>query len=367
MRVTLEPLLPLDRLAAMWMALEDRSDVRFFLSWPWIGCWLSTIDCRPDLLIARRHGEIVGLGLIRVRPRTRHRVMPVQTLFLHQTGDQDQDIITLEYNDFLLDRRYAREVRRACLHFLLAAPVMEGRRVGELLISGLDEAVVGEISSLGRPLHELANAGSAWVDLAAVRRSGQGYQDGLKASTARRIRRSMTLYRRRGSVELDMAGTVAEALSYFEQAGALHQERWAAKGQPGAFAYPFYVAFHRRLIETAFPLGQIELVRVTVAGQPIGFLYNFLYRNRVYYYFSGFRFEDDNRLKPGLVCHSLCIERHLAGGMDAYDFMAGEQRYKRELGEPGPRIVCLVVQRPNWLLAAERPLRRLKQRLTDRR
>ncbi|MGI9436122.1 MAG: GNAT family N-acetyltransferase, partial [Geminicoccaceae bacterium] len=333
--VTLEPLLALDHLAAMWRSLEDRSDARFFLSWPWISCWLATIDCRPDLLIARRHGEIVGLGLVLVRLRTRHRVMPVQTLFLHHTGDQDQDIITMEYNDFLLDQRYAREVRRACLRFLLAATAIDGRRVGELLLSGIDEALVGEIRTLGRPHHELANAGSAWVDLVGIRRSGQSYQDGLKPSVTRRIRRSMTLYQARGAVKMDIASTVEGALAYFEQAGALHQERWTAKGHPGAFAYPFYVTFHRRLIETAFPLGHVELVRVTVAGEPIGFLYNFLYRNKVYYYFSGFRFEDDNRLKPGLVCHSLSIERHLNSGMDAYDFMAGEQRYKSELGEPG--------------------------------
>ncbi|NJO39066.1 MAG: GNAT family N-acetyltransferase [Rhizobiales bacterium] len=145
-----------------------------------------------------------------------------------------------------------------------------------------------------------------------------------------------------------------------DASGALDRAR-----RPGAFAYPFYVAFHRRLIRAAQPSGALELVRVSAAGEPIGYLYNFLDRGRVSYYLSGFRFEQDNRLKPGLVSHALCIQRHLERGMDVYDFMAGGQRYKLELGQPGPEIVSLAVQRPNWMLAAERPLRRLKQALCE--
>ena len=52
--------------------------------------------------------------------------------------------------------------------------------------------------------------------------------------------------------------------------------------------------------------------------------------------------------------------------MDVYDFMGGEQRYKFELGNSGPRIVSIAIQRPNLMLAAERPLRRLKQAMKAR-
>ncbi|MGI9494169.1 MAG: GNAT family N-acetyltransferase, partial [Geminicoccaceae bacterium] len=242
-----------------------------------------------------------------------------------------------------------------------------GRRVGELALCGLHGARSDDLLRLRRPLRELATTGSARVDLAPLRQSGSPFLESLKPSTARRIRRSMALYRARGDIEVTSATTIGQALAFFEAAGVLHQERWTSKGHPGAFAYPFYVDFHRRLINRALPEGQIELLRVAVDGEPIGFLYNFLYRSRVYYYFSGFRFEAENRLKPGLVCHSLCIQRHLAAGMDVYDFMGGEQRYKTELGKPGPPIVSFAVQRPNLLLAAERPLRHLKQVLKARR
>ncbi len=366
-KVTLEPLPELHRLAALWRHVEERADASFFLSWTWISTWLTSIERRPELVIARIDKEVVGLGLVLSRLIVRHRVMPVWTLFLHQTGSEDQDVITIEYNDFLIDRRVEEETRSACLRFLLQRRDFGGRRVGEIALCGLHEARSNDLSSLGRPVRELAVAGSARVDLGSIRKSGQSFYDGLKSSTARRIRRSMALYQARGEIEVTAAETIEDALAFFDAAGVLHQERWTSKGHPGAFAYPFYVDFHRRLINRALPEGQVELLRIAVAGEPIGFLYNFLYRGQVYYYFSGFRFEADNRLKPGLVCHSLCIERHLAAGMDVYDFMGGEQRYKTELGKPGPQLISLAVQRPNLLLAAERPLRQLKQALEGRR
>lgn len=366
-RIDLSPLPPLDVLASIWRDLEARADRSFFLSWTWIGAWLATIDCRPDLLMARVDDEIVGLALVHARLKTRHRLLPVWTLFLHQTGDDAEDVITIEYNDVLADRRHQHGVRDACLRFLMDHGDCGGREVGEVLLGGFEETLRGAVEGLGRPVQERAAAGSAFVDLGLLRSSGQTFLESLKPSTARRIRRSMALYETRAPLTLKAAEGVGDALDLFDSLGEFHQLRWTARGRPGAFAYPFYVAFHRRLIESALPMGQVELVRISAGGEPIGYLYNFLDRGRVYYYLSGFRFEDDNRLKPGLVSHALCIERHRAGGMDIYDFMAGDQRYKLELGQAGPRIVSLAVQRPNWMLAAERPLRRLKRALCEAR
>ncbi|MGI9420817.1 MAG: GNAT family N-acetyltransferase [Geminicoccaceae bacterium] len=359
--VEIAPLPSLEELAPVWQDLETRADRSFFLSWSWIGTWLATIDCRPDLITARHGGDVVGLGLVLARLKRRHRLLPIWTLFLHQTGDEDQDVVTIEYNDFLIDRRFRDQVRSVCLRALVDHGEIAGRHVGEVVLGGVDANLREPIEALGRPVQERAATGSAFVDLEALRGTGKPFLESLKPTSARRIRRSMTLYEKRGALALRAAGDVDEALDFFEKCGALHQARWTTRGRPGAFAFPFYVAFHRRLIQAALPLGKVELLEVSAGGEPIGYLYNFLDRGRALYYLSGFRFEADNRLKPGLVCHSLAIERHRDGGMNVYDFMGGDQRYKLELGQAGPAIVHLAIQLPNWMLAAERPLRRLKQ------
>ncbi|MBV8573907.1 MAG: GNAT family N-acetyltransferase, partial [Acetobacteraceae bacterium] len=69
------------------------------------------------------------------------------------------------------------------------------------------------------------------------------------------------------------------------------------------------------------------------------------------------------KLKPGLVSHYLCIEHHLQRGGHTYDFMAGDARYKASLGEPGPEMLHLIVQRPTITLRTELALRRTKHKL----
>ncbi len=364
--VAVEPLTDIARLGEAWRDLEAHAAASFFLSWHWIGCWLESIDVQPMVLVARLSGRIVGLGLLHLRRQRRHGVFTVPTLYLNKTGDEAQDVITIEYNDILADRAVAPAVRRACLAHLLESGRIDGQRWDELAWGGAHESLGEELSQLGYPWRLIAEAPSAAVDLEAVRASGRPFLAHLSANTRHQIRRAIALYEERGPLRLETARTVDQGLRLFAEAGALHQARWTARGQPGAFAFPFYIAFHERLIRRCLPAGTVELVRVSAGEQPIGYLYNLLYRGTAYYYFSGFLYEPDNRLKPGLVTHCLCIKRHLERGMRTYDFMGGDNRYKTSLGQPGPAIIAAAIQQPRLLLALEGRLRRLKHLLIDR-
>lgn len=352
-------------LADCWQDLERRSDCSIFSSWHWIGPWIASARGEFYLLIARCHGRVVGLGVFGfATPRHPYRVRATPTIYLSQSGDPAQDVVTIEYNEILSDREYAAEVRRACLCHLLAwRRLPDGRSIRAMAWNGAVEAEFVELAAGSKaPWRVVAEAPSSFVDLATIRGSDRAFLGHVSANTRRQVRRAMALYEQHhGPLRLDAAGKVDEALAFFHAAGALHQARWQPRGKPGAFAYPFYVRFHERLIAEGLRKGVVELVRVSAGEMPIGYLYNFLYRGRVYYYFSGFRYEADNRLKPGLVSHVLCIEHHLARGMEAYDFMAGDNRYKTSLGQPGPRMIGVIFEQPTPMLRLESWLRTLKR------
>ena len=99
-----------------------------------------------------------------------------------------------------------------------------------------------------------------------------------------------------------------------EQLKALHQTSWRRRGQPGCFATPIFETFHRGLISRRFRHGEIQLLRAAAGTQPIGYLYNFAYGDRVYAYQSGFDYAADGRLKPGLVTHGSRSSRPSARG-----------------------------------------------------
>lgn len=367
----IEPVPPLAELELLWREVESRSAAPFFLAWPWIGTWLRTCPSPAHLLLVSVAGRCVGLAILAARMDVRHRgLLRVPTLYLNASGEESCDVITIEYNNVLADADHEPTVRRAWLEHLVSLHRLPGgHRFGALAWRGaLASDAAAVLNDIAWPWRIIAEAPTAFVDLAAIRTSGRPYLDHVSANTRRQVRRAMALYEERhGPLRLDAAADVAEALAFFHAAGALHQARWQPRGKPGAFAYPFYVRFHERLITDGLAEGAVELVRVSAGEVPIGYLYNFLHRGRVYYYFSGFRYEADNRLKPGLVSHTLCIERHLARGMDVYDFMAGDNRYKTSLGQPGPKMISVLIERPTPRVRVEYFLRRLRDRWLQRR
>ena len=359
-----------EELGALWQELEARSDATFFLTWDWIGCWLQQSGLSPYLLTVHDGGSVVALGLLQPSRQRRHRLLRTRALMLNQAGDPGMDVITIEYNGLLTDRRYEGPAMAACVDFLVQRRTTgNGWDWDELHLSGYPAP------DTLRPLAERAGLltwhhackGSWAVDLAAVRHGGGEYLDALSANTRYQIRRAMRLYGKRGALTAAPAQDVDEAMRWFDHMKALHQRHWTGRGHPGSFAFPFFERFHRALITACLPKGTVELVRVSAGGVPIGYVYNFIHRGRVCAYHTGVEYEADPKLKPGLVSHYLCIARHLQGGAAVYDFLAGDDRYKSNLGQPGADIAHVVLQRPLLRLRAEHMARRVKQHLAAAR
>ncbi len=355
----------LGELEQVWLDLERRASAPLFLSWDWIGCWVREASLPPIVLIGRAAGAIVLLGIL--TPSARRGWLPVtmRGLQLHMTGDTGQDVITIEYNGFLVAEDLAGRLEADAIAFLLSGLTIDGHRCEELHLKNVPAVLEKSVRASGFRFREIQHKPSWRVDLAAIRAAGKQYLDCLSANTRQQIRRSMRLYEKRGRLEIARARDVPEALSFLDGLKELHQRYWTGRGEPGAFAFPFFAGFQLRLIQTCMDHGTVELLRVSAGADVIGYLYNLVYRGHVYQYQSGFRYEGDPRLKPGLVSHCLCIERHLREGSEVYDFMAGDARYKANLGKPGPDMVYLLARRPTWPLQLESALHDVKGSLSS--
>jgi CelD/BcsL family acetyltransferase involved in cellulose biosynthesis len=361
-RFSVEPAIDPQAIEPVWRDLESRSDGSFFLSWHWIGTWLKESACRPDLIIGRLGTSVVALAFLVNRRLCRRRWLRSDSILLHETGDRRTDSVFIEYNGILVDRRFGRAAAGRCLEFLVktksvgaGAPPWE-----ELFLGGVPEDCHSLVQSSGLGLRVISARPTAAIDLATMRRNGWNSLDSISRNTRYQIRRSMRLYERRGILRLDEATDVSEAFRFFDHLKDLHQKHWLKRNKPGAFSNPFFERFHRSLIARALPAGNAEILRITAGGEPIGYLYNFLFRDWVGTYLSGFAYEDDPRLKPGLVSYHLCAERHLARGMRSLDFLAGDDRYKTSLGQPGKTMLWMSLQRPRWKFWIENRIRDLR-------
>ena len=306
-------------LGVRWRALEERADLSFFQSWTWTGCMAEERFPDPILAEVREAGETIGLALF-----NRCRRFGRNVLFLGEAGASAMDGLAIEHNGPVFVRGRP-DVRGTILR------AAEARY--DLVLSGLTEPYAGCVLKARR---------------APFARPDPGWFDRRSANTRQQIRRSDRECARAGPLGIARAETEATAHAWLDEMAAMHQATWNRRGEPGSFADPFFGRFHHALIERGLARGEIDLLRVTAGDDVVGILYNFRLRGRVSAYQSGFAYHpSDPRRKPGLTCHRTAIDAYAREGVSVYDFLAGEDRYKRSLADDAEAMRWLVAG-PWW-------------------
>jgi CelD/BcsL family acetyltransferase involved in cellulose biosynthesis len=337
------------RVEGWWRELS-RTSVSYFLSWGWIACWLAMVPPAhaAQLAVVREHARPIAAAFLGRRREVRHRWLPSRQRHLNTTGSARFDELCIEHNAIVGELPGGLPA---------LAELLPGD-FDELVLPGVSRSqLVGE-----RGWHVRVDRESIapYVDLARVRAAKGDYASVLGPSTRSQLRRAQ---RNAGPVRVERATTPARAREIFDELVGLHTARWRERGAPGAFADPWFVAFHRRLIEERIESGEIELLRMTTATRTLGCLYNFVWHGRVAFYQSGLAEPADRHDKPGYLCHAAAIETAAAAGLEVYDFMAGDDRYKQNLATDEVTLVWARLQRPLARFALEDLLRAWRDRL----
>jgi CelD/BcsL family acetyltransferase involved in cellulose biosynthesis len=309
-------------LGERWRDLEQRSECSFFQSWTWVGCLAAERFSDAVLVEAVEAGRTVALGLFN---RVRHRVGP-STLFLAENGTAELDCPYVEQNGILTEAGREADLTALCLRSLAATH--------DVVLSGVGASVFAAARLAACLVLTRRGQVSPFIDLAAVRCAGGDYLAGRSANTRQQIRRSDRFYERGGPIRLKRAGSVSSAHVMLDRLAELHQAAWKARGKSGSFGAPFFRRFHYALIELGVPRGEIALLDISCGETTIGLLYNFIWKRRMLAYQSGFAYcGKEGQAKPGLTCHHAAIRVALDQALDVYDFLAGDDRYKRSLAD----------------------------------
>lgn len=355
--VRLSALPPREALAREWRALEKRARTSFFVSWSWIGPWLSTLPdhIKPQLVRAVRCDQLMGLAVV-VNAPIRGLPLPFgRAAWLHATGQPMLDGITIEHNGFLVDAEDAQAVRDSMLHFLMDES-RPWRRVNMPLLNGASSPALPEPNTRLAPSRLIK---PCWiVDLGKTRAHANGHFGLLGANVRASVRRTLRACELLGPLQLDEARDIETARRYLASMLRLHERRWKALDTPSAFATPFTQRFHDALLTEAFDRGEVQVLRVRAGERDLGFLYNFVHDGRVSFYQSGFDYELlDGRFSPGLATLALGIEHNARLGHAVFDFLGGAAQYKQALATDCEELLTCVVDRRSWLYETESRLR----------
>ena len=129
----------------------------------------------------------------------------------------------------------------------------------------------------------------------------------------------------------------------------LHERRWADEGgeSAGAFQDPSIRRLHARFAAELAARGRLWLTTLDVDGEPAAAWYGFTCGDTVYFYQSG-RDPRWDRESVGQVLMGAMIRRAIERGYRRFDFLRGDDVYKRHWTETRRCTEEITIFRPGW-------------------
>jgi CelD/BcsL family acetyltransferase involved in cellulose biosynthesis len=317
----------------VWDAIQEQPSPSPFMSWAWHRAW---VDADP--------AAVESEALVLWEGTTVRSIMPIQrsTVRFHRVPVR---AVTWAIGDLGCPDHLDLPASAAADLSVLAA----GLEALEW-----DVVVLGNLASVAPGAERLARALEArghttqfqplWL-CPALELSGtwDAYLQGVTRSRRQALRYMERNLRRHHQVVVTDYGP--ERLNEgWERLVALHEQRWAAGGGDGAFRDPRSQRLHRRFMAELAQRGQLWLTTLDLDGQPAAAWYGFTAGDTVYFYQSG-RDPRWERESVGQVLLATMIRRALERGFKRFDFLRGEDAYKRQWTTTGRTTQELVVFR----------------------
>ena len=322
---------------AAWEGLRARSSTASpFAGWAWHRAWLGAAPAEESratrTILLRGAGDAVE-AILPLAARTvgfRRQRVAALTWAIGDLGCPDHlDVLALPQVDF-----------DALIPSLAALP-------WDVLVLGSLAPDAPNATRLAQAL-ERAGYGIRWNSLwpcpyLELPASWDEYLGSLSANRRQVLRRRERVLHREHAVTLTDygAGRLDEGWHHLV---ALHDKRWTAAG---VFNDPRIDRLHRAFAQELASRGQLWLSTLDLDGVPAAAWYGFADRDTVYFYQSGRdpRWEDQS---VGVALMVKMIRRAIEGGYRRFDFLRGEEAYKRQWTSSTVVTRELVAFRPSW-------------------
>lgn len=181
---------------------------------------------------------------------------------------------------------------------------------------------------------------------APLAESFEAYLAGLKPRMRSKVRSALRGAEARGA-SLQWCRQADELESWLEELYALHELRWRAEGKAGSFGDPRRRAFFGAFARAALARDELYFARLSEAGTVVAIQLGVRKGERYYQIQEGF---DPAREvdRVGTALRGLALADLIAGGVRAYDFMAGDSHHKRDWGGQPRPCTTIAFPLPRW-------------------
>jgi hypothetical protein len=296
--------------------------------------------------------RLVGIAPFLRRLCFHRRVLPYRRVEFLATGEKQQDEIRSDYLEVVAEPGYEKAVFDALADAWMAGTLGP---FDEIVLAALDgdlpiwKFAVEALAERGLLIEALPVGGQLLAPALYVRLpdSWEGYLAALSGTDRYFVNRSIRDFDRWAGSDATFERVksredLAKGRKLLMQ---LHEERWQEAGQGGVFASPLFTAFHDTLMPMLLERNALELVWLSVRGQPVAVLYNVIWQNKTIAYQSGRAMDVPKGVRPGIILHLRMIRAAIEAGRTEYDFLLGASQYKAKLSNASRPVIRIRASR----------------------
>lgn len=297
----------LERRSGDWDALADHVHAPPFVRPGWIAVWSRIFGKgRLEVLTAHRNG-----GLQAVLPIAFNRGLAASPSNWH-TPEFGLLRADAQSGAAVIDELFARRSHRVSLGFLDSTE------------SDLDELrAAAEAARYSVTVHTLQR--SPWV---LVQGHWSSYERSLGGNLRRDVRRCMRRLHELGRVTLDVTDSSAGLGAGLAKAFAVERSGWKGAGETAIGSRPQTASFYTEIAHWAARRGWLRLIFLHLDERPLAF-HLAIEQGGAYFPLKGGFDPAFGAYSPGKLMIQATLERAFAIGLERYEFLGGNDDYKR--------------------------------------
>jgi CelD/BcsL family acetyltransferase involved in cellulose biosynthesis len=331
-------------LANKWNNILSQSESdSIFLTWEWVFNWWQVYGVGKELrvLVLRDQDEdedIVAIAPFYVRTKKILGGLSINEIRFLGTGED----VSPDYLDFIIKKGFENEAINAFIKYLAVKNGWHVVNLTDMLSTSFTVKILQKVAADNRLMVESSERATCpyiqllpdWEEYIG------GLSKNMRYNIKRRMRNLEKDFKTRYFVWQDIEG-----LEYaMERLSFLHNKRWNQKGGKHGFSSKEYNAFHQAVAREFGMKGWLQLSCLELDGEIVGILYDYRYRNKIYYYQGGF---DPSLYKYslGLVLRAYVIQRAIENGIKEIDLLKGAHEYKYMWTEHDRHTINLMIGR----------------------
>lgn len=299
-------------------ALQRSLDNHVFLAWEWLSSWWRFYgDKRRFLLVTVSDGKKISAAAPLMSSRYKLYGLELRKIEFIATPASD-------YHSFLLTERKLEYVKMMIEYADHVAPEWDCIELQEVPKNSETAKILRAISKEPLRLEERIQNICPCILLPST---FEDYLRRLGSSWRRNLRRWERKVSRDYKMDFKICNdieTVNDAMKTFFD---LHQKRWQARKQPGAFSDQRFRDFHLEVARSFAERGWLILNFLTLNDEPVAAGYAFKYARKLFCYLSGFD-PEFSEYHVGHLRHIYLIKHCIENGLREYDFLRGVESYK---------------------------------------